>query len=576
MSLLQRVTSIDGSDLRPPEVDAKDIGHATGHSLRRVISYDAIPRPAEDSQATAPTGGVTQYKVSVARRLAQVVITIVSCWVASGIVFGFAALKPVLVDQGVYREHCSAEELEAGVELCYEQDLRLNLFFAIASTTCNFSALPVGTLLDRYGPRFAATIGAICLAIGSVLMATAFRIPEFDGFIAGNIFLSLGGTFIFVPAFQVANAFPKYSGTIVAMVTGAFDASAAVFLFFRLAYESSNGSFTPQKFFYGYVAVPAAILICQYAVMNKEGYKTVPQLEEKIEKNEDTTRDVHDSDEDLSDGETRRRRAERAEHREENLHLLDEVLGDAKERQAREIKEEERHAVSGVWGILHGKSPREQMLSPWFIFIVLLTVLQMLRMNFFIATVRSQYEYMLGSARAARKVNDFFDIALPVGGVAATPFIGLLLDHVSTAMMLTILIALITAVGILGSIPTLWAAYANVVLFVLLRPLYYSAMSDYAAKVFGFATFGRVYGTIICLSGLVNLSQPLIDAANHDVFHDNPIPINVILATLGFIFGTALVLFVWYQDRKYHVKQTKLREATERDRLIPEADEEGY
>lgn len=54
------------------------------------------------------------------------------------------------------------------------------------------------------------------------------------------------------------------------------------------------------------------------------------------------------------------------------------------------------------------------MLSPWFIFIVLLTVLQMLRMNFFIATVRSQYEYMLGSASAAKKVNDFFDIALPV------------------------------------------------------------------------------------------------------------------------------------------------------------------
>lgn len=44
-------------------------------------------------------------------------------------------------------------------------------------------------------------------------------------------------------------------------------------------------------------------------------------------------------------------------------------------------------------------------------------------------------------------------------------------------MMLTILVALITAVGVLGSIPTFWAAYANVVLFVLLRPLYYSAMS---------------------------------------------------------------------------------------------------
>lgn len=44
-------------------------------------------------------------------------------------------------------------------------------------------------------------------------------------------------------------------------------------------------------------------------------------------------------------------------------------------------------------------------------------------------------------------------------------------------MMLTVLVVLITAVGVLGSLPFFWAAYANVVLFVLLRPLYYSAMS---------------------------------------------------------------------------------------------------
>jgi len=278
----------------------------------------------------------------------------------------------------------------------------------------------------------------------------------------------------------------------------------------------------------------------------------------------------------MSDGEVQRRRAVRREHRESNLARLDELLGDAEERHHRIEKQEERQAASGVWGALHGKSPREQMLSPWFILITLLTVLQMLRMNFFIATIRSQYEYMLRSERAARAVNSFFDVALPIGGVAATPFIGLLLDNVSTAMMLTGLVALITAVGVLGSLPFMWAAYANVVLFVLLRPLYYSAMSDYAAKVFGFATFGRVYGTIICLSGLVNLSQPLIDAANHQVFHNNPIPINVILAALGLLVGTALVAFLWIQDHR-HKKEERIHEITERSRLLPELDEEeGY
>jgi len=59
-------------------------------------------------------------------------------------------------------------------------------------------------------------------------------------------------------------------------------------------------------------------------------------------------------------------------------------------------------------------NPAQQMMTPWFILIALLTVLQMLRMNFFVATVRAQYEYMLGSAALAKQINDFFDVALPV------------------------------------------------------------------------------------------------------------------------------------------------------------------
>lgn len=89
--------------------------------------------------------------------------------------------------------------------------------------------------------------------------------------------------------------------------------------------------------------------------------------------------------------------------------------------------------------------------------------------------------------------------------------------------------------------------------------------------MFGFATFGRVYGTIICFSGLINLSQPLIDAANHEVFHDNPIPINVILASLGLVFGVMLVAYVWTQGRKVEIQNHKVDETT---RLLPETIEE--
>lgn len=243
-------------------------------------------------------------------------------------------------------------------------------------------------------------------------------------------------------------------------------------------------------------------------------------------------------------------RAGRREHRESKIAELDKLLGDRKERARREEDEVARHETSGVWGALHGKPALEQMATPWFILMTGLTVLQMLRMNYFIATIRSQYDFMLGSESASIQINSFFDVALPLGGVLATPIIGILLDSVSTATLLAILVGFISTIGVFGSLPYMWAGYINVILFCLLRPLYYSAMSDYAAKVFGFATFGRVYGTIICFSGLVNLLQPAIDATSHDVFHDNPLPLNSLLAGLATVIGIVLVVYVLVQGRK--------------------------
>lgn len=91
--------------------------------------------------------------------------------------------------------------------------------------------------------------------------------------------------------------------------------------------------------------------------------------------------------------------------------------------------------------------------------------------------------------------------------------------------------------------------------------------SDYATKVFGFTTFGRVYGTIICLSGLVNFSQYGLDALTHHTFHENPIPINAALAIAGFVVGIALVGFVTIEGRRM-AAQDRLDD--EQDRLLEE------
>src|SRR5689334_5571448 len=102
----------------------------------------------------------------------------------------------------------------------------------------------------------------------------------------------------------------------------------------------------------------------------------------------------------------------------------------------------------------------------------------MTRINYFVATIRAQYESLLGSHTAAVALNNFFDVALPLGGILSIPFIGLILDHTSTVTVLAVLVLCSTAIGVLGVIPrALWAGYANVVLFVVYRPFYYTAVS---------------------------------------------------------------------------------------------------
>jgi hypothetical protein len=86
------------------------------------------------------------------------------------------------------------------------------------------------------------------------------------------------------------------------------------------------------------------------------------------------------------------------------------------------------------------------------------------------------------------------------------------------------------------------------------------------AKVFGFATFGTVYGTIIRISGLCTFTQSALQAITHDAFHDDPTPVNPALAGLGLLIGIALVTFVAVRGRTVRAEQA---DEDERRSLLP-------
>ena len=472
-----------------------------------------------------------------------------------------------MIKEGVYRNLCSDQEDSQRVPVCYGQEIRLNLMFTVAAVAANVSAFPVGTILDTYGPRICGIIGSCLLAVGALSLAFAAQMPVFDAYIAGYLFLALGGPFVYISSFHLSNAVPTHSGLVLAALNGAFDASSAVFLIFRVINEKTGGSFSIQRFSLAYLVTPLFIITAQMFVMPSVSYKTAGELIQQAhahiaaEASDRVRGNIQDRDEGV------RQRNARRTHRQEVIDKIHGFLVESGDREAassikalfdrgnrpdtRTPTPKPNKPTSGsTWGTLHGLPAGQQIRSPWFILITLFAILQMLRLNYFIASIRQQYEYLFASPRLARHLNEDFDFILPIGGLIAVPFVGAIMDYWASTFILTVLVTTATLIGILGCIPhSLIAGYTNIALFVIYRPFYYTAISDYAAKVFGFQTFGKVYGLMICLAGLGNFAQAGLDTLTFRVFCHNPIPVNVVLMAVTGLVGVVLVGFVWWKTR---------------------------
>ena len=68
--------------------------------------------------------------------------------------------------------------------------------------------------------------------------------------------------------------------------------------------------------------------------------------------------------------------------------------------------------------------------------------------------------------------------------------------------------------------------------------------------MFGYTTFGTVYGAIICSAGVFNLVQSGVDYLVQTAFHGNPIPVNLGLLGTGFALGVVMLGYVGLQVRR--------------------------
>ncbi|AOA62980.1 hypothetical protein KP2612_002455 [Komagataella phaffii] len=507
------------------------------------------------------------FQVPRNKRLAQVSCAILWCLFSGGPIFGFAALKPVLVQQHIYEDICpltnsttslidtiaqssgsiSVQQGKLGLAKCTEQDLKLNMMFTVGAVLTNLTALIIGRTLDSYGPRVCGLLGACFLFISCSIFIYSDSITLFDPYLFGYGFMALGGPFAYISSFQLSNAFPKKSGSVLALLTGAFDASSAVFLFYQLSFLK-DPAFTIQNFFKLYLVVPTFITLAQIFVMEGDSYLTPPAAIM-------SGRSAPPPTETTTLLPVRQSVANELEAVGSKFQRKD-SLGDAmKTAYAEEAEEEARKQTNSVFGILHGFPSQYQFRTYWFLLMCLFSTIQMLRLNYFVATVHSQYAYLFNSPELAEKLNSIFDIALPLGGVLSIPFVGLFLDHCPTIVVLTALLVVSLIIGVLGLVGSFPLGVLNVLIFAAYRPFFYTTISDYCAKVFGFETFGTVYGAIMTISGMFNFGQKFLDQATHTTFKMNPVPLNIILVLVTLVIGGITCLYVQVQGRIYNQKK---------------------
>lgn len=490
-------------------------------------------------------------------KIAQLLCASIWCLFAAGVVFGFAAFKTVLISEGVYSDLCHQDDgstVLSSTGPCVEQDLKLNLLFTVAAGVTNVIALPVGWVLDYYGPRICGIVGALWLMTASLTFKWSNVLESYvDPYMMGYTLLAIGGPFVFISCFQLANSFPQRSGSILALISGSFDSSSALFLAYRLMYQKWDHNLHLSKFFSIYMVVPVFILVCQLTIMPHESYKTQAAVVKLSTEGLDEDGRLPEGD----DGS-----AITSDVFERQSLLAQEAAEIEEDRQSNstgrrksvletfvEAKLEEKSG--GAFGILHGQSLKDQLRSPLFFLMVIFATVCMLRINYFVATIRSQEEFLLGDPQLASKMNAIFDVALPLGGVVSIPITGLILDHSDTLSTLILVSVTSITIGVLGLIPNSFAAnLIGILILVVYRPFYYTVISDYVSKIFGFDNFGTVYGALISISGLCNMFQSVLDDWTHNTFKMNPLPVNSFLVLATVVSSCVLIKDLELRIRK--------------------------
>ncbi|XP_077464993.1 solute carrier family 43 member 1a isoform X1 [Stigmatopora argus] len=123
---------------------------------------------------------------------------------------------------------------------CVDQEEMLNLGFTIGSFLLSATTLPLGILMDKFGPRPIRLTGSSCFGLSCILMAVSAYDPPT---LSALIFLALsmngfGGICLTFTSLTLPNMFGALSSTVMSLMIGSYASSAVTFPGVKLIYDA--------------------------------------------------------------------------------------------------------------------------------------------------------------------------------------------------------------------------------------------------------------------------------------------------------------------------------------------------